>query len=97
MFFFEKKNQKTFVPFGFGLSGVAQPSLPKFFASFFQKRRPCLKTSPAAARRGLSPPARPSPKKGGEGEESIFLQVNSEEIAGDFARVDEDRALAGLG
>jgi hypothetical protein len=42
MFFFEKKNQKTFIcfgqhrvsPFGSGAAG----NLQKFFASFFQKR-----------------------------------------------------------
>jgi hypothetical protein len=37
-FFFEKKNQKAFDSFGFGLSGEAQPSSQRFFGSFFQKR-----------------------------------------------------------
>jgi hypothetical protein len=37
-FFFEKKKQKTFICFGFGFSGWAQPSEQKFFGSFFQKR-----------------------------------------------------------
>jgi hypothetical protein len=39
MFFFEKKNQKTFAIWGWSFRrGVAQ--WQKFFASFFQKRRP---------------------------------------------------------
>jgi hypothetical protein len=38
VFFFEKKKQKTFDPFGFGLPGKARPSSQKFFGSFFQKR-----------------------------------------------------------
>jgi hypothetical protein len=37
-FFFEKKNQKTFICSGFGVSGWAQPNEQKFFGSFFQKR-----------------------------------------------------------
>jgi hypothetical protein len=37
MFFFEKKNQKTFAHW-LSLSGEAQPRIQKFFASFFQKR-----------------------------------------------------------
>jgi hypothetical protein len=37
--FFEKKQQKTFDHFGFGLSGLAEAELRKsFFGSFFQKR-----------------------------------------------------------
>jgi hypothetical protein len=43
MFFFEKKNQKTFAH----AAGIRVPTAPgcqpheqKFFASFFQKRRP---------------------------------------------------------
>jgi Flp pilus assembly protein TadG len=39
MFFFEKKNQKTFGP-GPSLSGKAAANMQKFFASFFQKRSP---------------------------------------------------------
>jgi hypothetical protein len=40
MFFFEKKNQKTFDHFGFGLSGRAQPSFRKsFLVLFFKKER----------------------------------------------------------
>jgi hypothetical protein len=38
MFFFEKKNQKTFVFFSARWSEV-RDSYQKFFASFFQKRR----------------------------------------------------------
>jgi len=42
MFFFEKKNQKTFAPWHtrpISMS-AAYPSEQKFFASFFQKRSP---------------------------------------------------------
>jgi hypothetical protein len=39
-FFFEKKKQKTFTYFGFGLSGYAQPRLVKFFG--FLKKEPLL-------------------------------------------------------
>jgi len=39
MFFFEKKNQKTFTNLG-GARSSAQPNDQKFFASFFQKRSP---------------------------------------------------------
>jgi hypothetical protein len=39
MFFFEKKNQKTFAPLG-GSRGHTRANIQKFFASFFQKRRP---------------------------------------------------------
>ena len=42
MFFFEKKNQKTFAPFARSLAQaavpVSAPYLQKFFGSFFQKR-----------------------------------------------------------
>jgi hypothetical protein len=42
-FFFEKKNQKTFIRFGqhgcFHVERIAGRNLQKFFASFFQKRR----------------------------------------------------------
>jgi hypothetical protein len=45
-FFFEKKKQKTFDCFGFGLSGRAQPKVAKVFWFFFSKKnrfsRPCL-------------------------------------------------------
>jgi anti-sigma regulatory factor (Ser/Thr protein kinase) len=37
-FFFEKKKQKTFEYFSFGLSGEAEAQKQKFFGSFFQKR-----------------------------------------------------------
>jgi hypothetical protein len=40
MFFFEKKNQKTFVRAVADLSGKRATADQKFFASFFQKRRP---------------------------------------------------------
>ncbi len=40
-FFFEKKKQKTFTYFSFGLSGYAQPRLVKFFG-FFLKRTASL-------------------------------------------------------
>jgi hypothetical protein len=36
--FFEKKQQKTFIHFGFGLSGEAQPRLAKVFWFFFSKK-----------------------------------------------------------
>ncbi len=43
-FFFEKKNQKTYVPFAQHRIHLGGPAIPgkeqKFFASFFQKRRP---------------------------------------------------------
>jgi hypothetical protein len=42
MFFFEKKNQKTFATYGWSLTQAPEPnSAPKqkkFFGSFFQKR-----------------------------------------------------------
>jgi len=38
VFFFEKKKQKTFGCFGFGLSGWAQPRLAKVFWFFFSKK-----------------------------------------------------------
>jgi hypothetical protein len=40
MFFFGKKNQKTFARAVAGLSGDGATADQKFFASFFQKRRP---------------------------------------------------------
>ena len=44
MFFFEKKNQKTFICFGRHRSSLLGPAAgrqeQKFFASFFQKRSP---------------------------------------------------------
>jgi putative component of membrane protein insertase Oxa1/YidC/SpoIIIJ protein YidD len=43
MFFFEKKNQKTFAP-SCAHAGTSALNKKKFFASFFQKRRillPC--------------------------------------------------------
>jgi hypothetical protein len=44
MFFFEKKNQKTFAPVDTrpNSNWAAYASEQKFFASFFQKRRPSL-------------------------------------------------------
>jgi hypothetical protein len=42
MFFFAKKNQKTFVASG-TLPVRSATAAQKFFASFFQKRRPSLK------------------------------------------------------
>jgi hypothetical protein len=41
-FFFEKKKQKTFDHFGFGLSGWAQPSFAKVFWFFFSKKNASL-------------------------------------------------------
>jgi hypothetical protein len=43
-FFFEKKNQKTFTNSGLASAERPKPIEQKFFASFFQKRRPscCL-------------------------------------------------------
>jgi len=48
MFFFEKKNQKTFLLGLFGLLAYA-PKEQKSFASFLQKRRPfcCLPSNAA--------------------------------------------------
>jgi hypothetical protein len=37
-FFFEKKKQKTFGRFGFGLSGTAQHGIAKVFWFFFSKK-----------------------------------------------------------
>jgi len=37
-FFFEKKKQKTFDYFGFGLSGYSEPRLVKVFWFFFSKK-----------------------------------------------------------
>ena len=42
MFFFEKKNQKTFTPSGSSLSSKAVPRKQKFFASFFSKKEVLL-------------------------------------------------------
>jgi hypothetical protein len=39
MFFFEKKNQKTFTSCA-SVKQAGSPEEQKFFASFFQKRRP---------------------------------------------------------
>jgi hypothetical protein len=41
-FFFEKKKQKTFGCFGFGLSGEAQPRVKSFLVLFFKKEPLCL-------------------------------------------------------
>jgi hypothetical protein len=38
VFLFEKKKQKTFARFGFGLSGKAQPRSAKVFWFFFSKK-----------------------------------------------------------
>jgi hypothetical protein len=59
MFFFEKKNQKTFGRCR-GPPPSIYPKIQKFFASFFQKRRPCLPPgapSWRSARAGLQRPA----------------------------------------
>jgi hypothetical protein len=37
-FFFEKKNQKTFAPGGFGTGGANAPSKQSFFASFCSQK-----------------------------------------------------------
>jgi hypothetical protein len=52
MFFFEKKNQKTFATWPTRPSSdwVASGKAQKFFASFFQKRRPFLLFRPVAVR-----------------------------------------------
>jgi hypothetical protein len=42
MFFFEKKNQKTFTNRASLYPERPKPSNQEFFASFFQKRRPCF-------------------------------------------------------
>jgi hypothetical protein len=39
-FFFEKKNQKTFIPLSRRRRISPRQPAQKFFASFFQKRRP---------------------------------------------------------
>jgi hypothetical protein len=44
-FFFEKKNQKTFATWR-TLPERSATAVQKFFASFFQKRRPCLPAFP---------------------------------------------------
>jgi len=41
MFFFEKKNQKTFVPWRTPVERLGL-KYQKFFAAFFQKRSPCF-------------------------------------------------------
>jgi hypothetical protein len=41
MFFFEKKNQKTFANWAEPVRKDRSPNNQKFFASFFQKRSPC--------------------------------------------------------
>jgi hypothetical protein len=41
-FFFEKKNQKTFVNLAPGCAAAVAQIKEKFFASFFQKRRAFL-------------------------------------------------------
>jgi hypothetical protein len=40
-FFFEKKHQKTFTNSGWASAERPKPMKQKFFASFFQKSRPC--------------------------------------------------------
>jgi hypothetical protein len=47
MFFFEKKNQKTFLLCGTPPDKLS-PISKSFFASFFQKRKPCFGQPPAA-------------------------------------------------
>jgi hypothetical protein len=42
MFFFEKKNQKTFAQRAAEVQATPSPKEQKFFASFFQKRRTFL-------------------------------------------------------
>jgi hypothetical protein len=42
MFFFEKKNQKTFVLLVSAVRQTPRPNRQKSFASFLQKRRPFL-------------------------------------------------------
>jgi hypothetical protein len=44
-FFFEKKKQKTFDYYGFGLSGSAQPRFAKVFWFFFSKKNRFLHLS----------------------------------------------------
>jgi hypothetical protein len=39
VFFFEKKKQKTFGPFGFGLSGQARLNVAEVFCFFFSKKK----------------------------------------------------------
>jgi hypothetical protein len=46
LFFFEKKNQKTFTGLGRASPERPKPNRQKFFASFFQKRRPVLSRQP---------------------------------------------------
>jgi len=57
-FFFEKKKQKTFDYFGFGLSGERGPKFVKVFWFFFSKKN-CFLSSPdcpAATHPGQSRP-----------------------------------------
>jgi hypothetical protein len=44
MFFFEKKNQKTFTGLGRAYPERPQPNMQKFFASFFSKKKSFLFT-----------------------------------------------------
>jgi hypothetical protein len=57
MFFFEKKIQKTFIPYR-RLTGNPRQSDQKFIASFLQKRRPSMPLPTIASWRSPSGPAR---------------------------------------
>jgi hypothetical protein len=58
MFFFEKKNQKTFATWSrAGRTGAAL-NVQKFFASFFQKRSPSLCRSSRNVMQYAPPPDR---------------------------------------
>jgi hypothetical protein len=46
MFFFEKKNQKSFTRLGSLYPERPQPNMQKFFASFFQKGSASLRRQP---------------------------------------------------
>jgi hypothetical protein len=54
MFLSEEKNQKTFAPFGFGLSGSARRKVAKVFCFFFSKKT-CFPASLSDLRRGTAP------------------------------------------
>jgi hypothetical protein len=60
-FFFEKKNQKTFVCFGrhlcYSCGSAATSNSQKFFVSFFQKRNTSLLLLPPSSTLALEHPA----------------------------------------
>jgi hypothetical protein len=61
--FLEKKQQKTFDHFGFGLSGLAQPSFAKIFLVLFFKKELLSATWPLLGVFTLRPPGQLPKKK----------------------------------